>query len=238
MTEPMRRPTILLLHAFPLGGGMWDHARAALEARGWPVATPDLSGPDARSSYGETATRLLEDVAGDLVLVGASMGGHLAFELWRRAASRIRGLALCDTRATPDTAEQRASRDALIRVLEEGGVEGLATGPMATMGEPALRLMRELPADGLIATLRAMRDRPDSSDTLATIDVPVLVLTGAEDPVVRPEQARALAAALPGSRYVEIPSAGHVPALEQPEAFTAALVSFLEEAVRPRLSGP
>jgi pimeloyl-ACP methyl ester carboxylesterase len=215
------------LHAFPLGGRMWAHQQAALEAGGWTTAAPDLSGPDASPTYRETAERLLRTYEGDLIPVGASMGGHLTFELWRQAPERFPALVLTDTRATPDTPEQRQSRDRLIAVLEERGTDGLAE-TMAGMGEPGLSMLREQPAGGLVATLRSMRDRPDSTDTLAGIDVPVLVLTGAEDRVVPPELARGLVEALADARYAEIAGAGHVPAVEQPEAFTRELVAFLD----------
>lgn len=227
----MSRPTVLLLHAFPLGGRMWDAQRAALEREGWTVAAPDLSAGDARPAYAETAERLLASVDGDLVVVGASMGGHLAFELWRQARGRIRALVLADTRATPDTEEQRASRDQMIAVLRQEGVDGLSE-MMGAARHGFDELLREQPAEGLVATLQSMRDRSDSTATLATIDVPVLVLVGENDPVIPPATARELADGLADVRYVEIAGAGHVPALEQPQAFTEALLGFLREIDR------
>lgn len=210
---------------------MWEAEQTALEREGWPSAAPDLSGGDALPTYAQTARRLLSTLEGDLVPVGASMGGHLAFELWRQAHERITALVLADTRATPDTPEQRQSRDQMISLLREQGVDGLAE----TMG--AARhgfdvLMKEQPADGLIATLQSMRDRPDSTETLPTIDVPVLVVVGENDSVTPPALSKELTAALADARYVEIAGAGHVPALEQPEAFTGALLGFLGEIDR------
>ncbi|MDQ3859328.1 MAG: alpha/beta hydrolase, partial [Actinomycetota bacterium] len=99
----MSRPRVLLLHAFPLDCRMWTDTKRALEGAGWPVSAPDLPGPDAEPSLGAWADRVLASTDGRLVPVGASMGGYLAFELWRRARERIAALVLVATRAGADT---------------------------------------------------------------------------------------------------------------------------------------
>jgi 3-oxoadipate enol-lactonase len=222
----MARPTVVLLHPFPLGPQAWEPQRRALEEAGWPVATPDASGENASDSYAATAKRVLGEVDGDIVTVGASMGGHLSFELWRQAPERIKAMVLVDTRATPDTDEQKASRDSMIGLLENGGIDALAER-MSGMGEPGLSVLRARPAAGLVATLKSMRDRPDSTSTLAEIDVPVLVLNGENDPVVPPAVSKEMLEHLPNARYAEIPGAGHMPGVEKPEETNRALLEFL-----------
>jgi pimeloyl-ACP methyl ester carboxylesterase len=83
------------------------------------------------------------------------------------------------------------------------------------------------PAAGVVGALRAMRDRPDSSAVLSGIAVPTLVLCGAEDEVSPPASTRGMAERIPDARYVEVPGAGHLAPLEQPEAVTEALRVFL-----------
>lgn len=79
----------------------------------------------------------------------------------------------------------------------------------------------------MIGALRAIRDRPDSTGLLGDITVPTLVVHGAEDEVAPPLVARAMAARIPGARYVEVAGAGHLAPLEQPEQVTRALREFL-----------
>ncbi len=225
------RPTVVLLHPFPLGPKAWEPQRTALEDAGWPVAAPDVSGENASDSYEATARRILGEVDGDLITVGASMGGHLSFEVWRQAPDRIKAMVLVDTRATPDTDEQKAGRDSMIGLLEEQGIDGLAER-MSGMSEPGRSILLERPAGGLVATLKSMRDRPDSTGTLAGIDVPVLVLSGEKDPVVPPAVSKEMLEHLPNARYVEIADAGHMPGIEKPEDVNRALLEFLDSLQR------
>ena len=81
---------------------------------------------------------------------------------------------------------------------------------------------------GRTGALAAMRDRPDSTPTLGDIDVPVLVIHGADDQLIPVSEAEAMAAAVPDGRLVIIPDAGHLPNLEQPDAFNDAVIDFLE----------
>jgi pimeloyl-ACP methyl ester carboxylesterase len=232
------RPTVLLLHAFPLDARMWDGQRAALEAAGHGLVAPDLPGPDPELGFDVWARRVLGLVEGPFVPVGCSMGGYLAFELWRQAPGRIAALALVDTRATPDTPEQREARDDAIRLLGEAGGaafwDDLAPRLFAADVDPAVvararELALEQPLTGLVAAQETIRDRPDSRPTLATIDVPLLVLVGEDDGMTPPADAEAMAAAVDGARLVRVPGAGHLSPLERPDEVAEALAGFLAE---------
>jgi pimeloyl-ACP methyl ester carboxylesterase len=227
------RPTILLLHAFPLDSRMWNVQRRALEANAYEVVAPDLPGEPPDIGLDSWARRVLGEVSGRLLPVGCSIGGYLAFELWRQAPERIAALGLVDTRATPDTPEQRQGRDDTIRLLGEAGFEPFweRTAPNLFAGDdPGARaIASEQPITGLVAALETLRDRPDSRETLPTIDVPVLVVVGEEDRLTPPADAEAMVAALPDARLLRIAGAGHLTPLERPEALTEALVGFVRE---------
>ena len=229
---------VLLLHAFPLDARMWDSVRAALEEAGYETVAPDLPGPEPDASMEAWGERVLGLVEGEFVPVGVSMGGYLAFELWRRAPERIRALVLANTRATPDTPEAREARDETIRVLGESGKavfwSGLAAKLVARNAsvEGLDRIVLEQPITGLVSALEALRDRPDSRPTLATILVPVLVIAGEEDELIPVSEAEAMAAELPNARLVRVPGAGHLTPLERPEEFNRMLVEFLNEIGR------
>jgi pimeloyl-ACP methyl ester carboxylesterase len=228
--------TVLLLHAFPLDAQMWREQRAALERAGYAVAAPDLPGPVRQAGLAAWARHVLSLVEGPFVPVGCSMGGYLAFELWRQASGRIPALVLADTRAAPDTPEQRAARDETIRVLREEGFDafwaGLAPKLFAGDDPGARPLAAAQRVEDLIAAVEALRDRPDSRPTLATVDVPVLVLVGEADALTPPSDAEAMAAELPDARLVRIAGAGHLTPLERPAEFDDALLAFLAELER------
>lgn len=90
---------------------MWAAQREAVEAAGYAVSLPDLPGPEAEPTLSEWADRVLRLSDDPLVPVGSSMGGYLAFELWRHARERITALVLADTRAGGETDESRRGRD-------------------------------------------------------------------------------------------------------------------------------
>jgi 3-oxoadipate enol-lactonase len=234
----LSRPRVLLLHGFPLDCRMWSETKVALEAEGWHVSAPDLPGPEAEPNLGAWAEHVLGLAEGPLVPVGVSMGGYLAFELWRQAARRIPALVLADTRATPDTAEQRQGRDDSIRVLREEGFDrfwdGLAPKLFSTSAAPdVVAHARSLAADQetatLVSALTTLRDREDSRPTLATIDVPVLVIVGEEDTLTPPTDAAELEDGIRRARLVRIPGSGHLTPLEAPADFNEAVLAFLEE---------
>jgi 3-oxoadipate enol-lactonase len=232
------RPTAFLLHAFPLDSRMWDDLAARLDEAGYPVVAPDLPGEEPELGFDAWARRVLGLVDGPFVPVGSSMGGYLAFELWRQAPERIAALVLADTRATPDSPEQRVARDDSIRVLGEAGREAFwddlvpkifAEGADPAVVERARTIAFEQPLTGLVATQETIRDRADSRPTLSTIDAPVLVLVGEEDRLTPPADSEAMVAALPDARFSRIARAGHLAPLEQPEAVAAAVREFLQE---------
>jgi pimeloyl-ACP methyl ester carboxylesterase len=234
------RPTVLLLHAFPLDSRMWDGVAPAVAAAGFEVVAPDLRGEELELGFEAWAPHVLARVEGPFVPVGSSMGGYLAFELWRQAAERIPALALLGTRATPDSPEQRLARDDSIRLLGEAGREPFweelvprlfAEGVDPAVVARAHELTLEQPITALMAVQETIRDRADSRPTLSAIAVPVLVLVGDEDRLTPPSDSEAMTAALPDARLVRIPGAGHLAALERPDAVAAELVAFLEQAV-------
>lgn len=210
-----------------------------------PAAAPGPGGAPTPAAEGYSMEVYARDLAALLdrlgveraVLCAHSMGGYIAFEFLRRWRPRVRGLVLVNTRAEADTPEGRRAREAAIALARTGGAAAVAESMLPKMlapsAPPALRervrdIMTGTPVAGLIGALGAMRDRPDNTLLLpALAGLPTLVIAGAEDGIVSPASARAMAAAIPGARLVEIPGAAHLASLEAPEATTEALRSFL-----------
>jgi 3-oxoadipate enol-lactonase len=238
------KDVVLLLHAFPLHSGMWARQIAALEKRHRVIA-PDYRGLGKTPSSPEPSTMplLAQDVRALLQhlriervgVAGLSMGGYLAFELFRQAPSLFRGLALCDTRAGADTDEGKANREKFAQTAIEKGMAWVADEmtPKLLRKEPdpaAVKEVRSLVANGtpagVAASQRGMAARPDSEPTLAKIACPTLVVVGEEDSLTPPPESEKMAAAVKGAKLAKIARAGHLPCIENPEAFNKALAEF------------
>lgn len=231
---------LLLLHAFPLDARMWDGQVEVLEQAGYEVIAPNLPGREPEPSLARWAARILELLPGDFVPVGISMGGYLAFELWRQAPKRIPALVLADTRANADDEAGRAAREETIRRLRDDGFDAFwddlepklfSAGIPEDVVTQARSIAAGQPLESLIASVEALRDRPDSTATLADIDAPVLVLVGAEDVLTPPDAAKEIVAGVPLGRLVEIQGAGHLTPLERPEELNEELLLFLHEVL-------
>jgi pimeloyl-ACP methyl ester carboxylesterase len=242
---------LLLIHGWPHDRTLWAAQLSGLQTQARCLA-PDLRGfgdssvaePYSIDQFADDLAALLAMLAVDRAVVcGLSMGGYVALSLLRRHRSVLRGLILTSTRATADTLEAREKRTSLIDFVEARGVEALAGRQLKAMvGETtftsrpdvleALRhLMSDTPREGVIGGLRAMAERRDSTDLLDSIDIPTLVVNGAEDTFTPTAEMRALAAAIPGSRFEVIQGGGHVCPYEKPAAFNHLVGEYLASLV-------
>lgn len=244
-------PSLLFIHGWPHDRTLWSgqlsglstHARCiAPDLRGFGGST--VAGPYTMTQYADDLVALLDSLGIDRAIVcGLSMGGYVAMAMLRQHRDRVRGLILTSTRATADTPEAREKRMRLIDFVRENGLEALATRQLRAMvGEttftsrPELleslrRLMAGAPLDGVVGALQAMADRPDSTELLSKLDIPALVIGGAEDSFTPPAELGQLAALIPNARLELIATAGHVCALERPAAFDHLVAEFLETLV-------
>jgi pimeloyl-ACP methyl ester carboxylesterase len=238
---------IVFLHGFPLDSTMWapqtsalaDHFRCVtIDTRGFgeSTATP----PFTIDRYADDVVAVLDllDIETTTV-VGLSMGGYIAFALWRRAPHRVNALVLADTRAGVDTPDTRQRRHELIALAHsEGpaavverqlvGLLGKSTRERQPDVEESVRAIgQSATVDGIVGALEAMLGRHDSVPTLATIKVPTLIVVGDEDVITPPKEARAMHAAIQGSRLEVLAGAGHLSSLEQAAAFNALMREFV-----------
>jgi 3-oxoadipate enol-lactonase len=239
---------VVFLHAFPLDRSMWAPQVGALVRQARCVA-PDLRGlgqsgvapPFSMDQYADDVAGLLDTLGTEpAVVVGLSMGGYIAFAFWRRHRTKVRALVLADTRPGADTEEGREKRRRLIEVAHSRGSATVADMQLASMVGAATRerrpdvveairaMMAAAPVEGIVGALEAMMARPDSTATLATIDVPTLIVVGAEDTLTPPAEARAMHERLRGSRLEVVSEAGHICNLERPAAFNHVVSEFVE----------
>ncbi|GAB4154678.1 MAG: alpha/beta fold hydrolase [Roseiflexaceae bacterium] len=236
---------IVLLHAFPLNSAMWVPQVAEL-SQSMRVIIPDLRGfgtsqlntpPATLDTYALDIITLLNRLGLEQVTIaGLSMGGYVAFAMLRHAPQRIARLILADTRAGADSAEAKQGREANAILAEQQGVLAVGNAMLprlvAASASEALReqirtIMSYNSAAGVAAALRSMAARPDSSETIAAITVPTLIIVGSEDVLTPPSEAEAMQHLIPHSHLVVIPGAGHLANLEAPEAFNQAILDFV-----------
>ena len=227
---------VVLLHAFPMSGAMWEPQLSALQA--FRVLIPDLRGfggtPLAAPWLVEHAgADVLESFAGKAVFVGLSMGGYVALQIAAAAPERVAGLVLCDTRAEPDANENKAKRAAAIDFVRKNGVEAFL-GPFlkdAVHNQAAMPLLRSVAAkaspEAVMAALAALAARPDAVPGLSKITAPTAVLVGSQDKITPLPLSETMRSRIPGAELHLIPDAGHFSNAENPAAFNLALVSFL-----------
>ena len=165
-------------------------------------------------------------------IIGLSMGGYVAMAFADMYPGRVRSLALIDTRSGADSAEAKAGRDAMaLRLLDEGryalaeAMENGLLGPDATISARArARSMVEgCPYETIVGALGGMRDRPDRTAILRSVQVPAAVIVGEMDAVTPPQEAAAMAEVLPDASLTLVAGAGHMSPIESPEAVTEAL---------------
>lgn len=240
---------VVFLHAFPLDRSLWapqigalvDHSRCiAPDLRGFGQST--TAPPYSMDQYADDVVSLLDALGIDrAVVAGCSMGGYIAFAIWRRHRTRVRGLVLANTRAAADTEEAKVRRAALASTARSHGSSavadrqiGLLVGASTKAKNPALvesihQVLERAPVEGIVGALKAMSERPDSVSLLASIDVPTLVIAGDEDVLIPISEARAIHADIEGSRFEVLTGAGHLSNVERPAAFNHVTSEFLAQ---------
>src|SRR3981081_201658 len=240
---------VVLLHPFPASHEFWQPLAQTL-ATHYRLSLPDLRG-HGESEVGEgpaTMEKHAADIArvmdhadvGRAPLIGVSIGGYVLFEFWRKNRGRVAPPGLCNTKAPADNAETRAGRlQASNDVLERGtepffesmiprllGKTTRETRPDLVDG--ALRMMRQMSPADVAQVQRGMAERPASVETLKTINVPTLLVTGDEDISTGVNEAELMHQHIVGSQLKVIPKAGHYSPWERSDSASILLRQFLD----------
>lgn len=222
----MPAENILLLPGMMCDERLWSHQAAAMAA---PVHVADTSRAD---NIVDMAAQALAVAPPKFAMAGLSMGGILAFEVWRQAPERVTHLALLDTNAHPDKPGNRPVR------LEQ--IEAAASGKLAELAIESLKPLylaeKNRDDETLLKTIldmalsfgpqvferqtMAVMNRPDSAATLATISCPTTVICGREDAICPVSLHEFMAREIPDAELVVIDDCGHLSSMEQPAAVT------------------
>jgi pimeloyl-ACP methyl ester carboxylesterase len=240
---------VLFIHGYPLNRRMWGPQVSRLSS-GARVLAPDLRGhgesepapgPYPMETLANDCYQLLEAVGErqPAVICGLSMGGYVTLAFYRLYPERVAGLILAATRAGADSAEGKANREKAAAQAQEHGVQAIVEAMLPKMLAPKTYetnpelvarvrgIMEMTSVEGVVGALLGMRDRPDSTPSLAGITVPTLILHGSDDQIIPFKEAEAMQAAIPNAKLRLLPDAGHLLNLEQPERFNQAVENYL-----------
>jgi 3-oxoadipate enol-lactonase len=241
---PEGAPWVVFSNSLATNLSMWDEQAAALK-KDFRVLRYDHRGhgateaPDGRYNF----DLLVADVIGlfDALsiqrahFVGISMGGMTGLALAQKHPDRVASLVPCDCgpASSPASSQQWEER---IAIAQKDGMEPLVEAtakrwfpPEFVESHPAVfqnacEMIRSTPVKGFIGCAGALANY-DLRPGLPGITAPTLLIVGTKDATV--PGIKAINAAIPGSKVVELEGAGHLSNLEQPEAFTRALQQFL-----------
>lgn len=230
----MPADNLLMLPGMMCDERLW---RPQIEALDINCFVADLMSHD---DFPNMAAAVLDAAPDSFAVAGLSMGGILAFELWRQASERITHLALLDTNPHSDSADKQIMRLDQVRQVLSGQLKKLATESLkpaylAKANRDNRELLDEILAMAMNAGEEvfqrqsfALRDRTDSVATLGTITCPTTVICGAEDHICPPAYHELMAEQIPGARLVIIDNCGHLASLEQPEIVNQELQRLLQ----------
>lgn len=257
MTGRADAPAVMLIHGLGWDGTLWQRELTTLAAAGWRAVAPDLRGmgrsdkPDAPSSiplYAADLVALADALAiARFAVVGFSLGGTIALAMAEAAPTRLTA-AICACAAVVESAAGAAATEAMLARAATLGAQRFAEEQAQAIWSPSwagdhreevARFVAWRAAMDQAALARAFRSSRgfDLRPALARLSLPIRIIAADGDSFVGVEACRALAATLPDADFVAIADAGHMASLEQPAAFQAALLGFLERAWPPEPAG-
>lgn len=199
----------------------------------------------ASDTIAKMAQAALAGMPERFAIAAHSMGGRVAFEIYRAAPERVAGLALLDTayraRAAGEASErERAERMELVRIAETQGMRAMGRQWMpkivhldrltdARLIESILAMFERKSPQIYRAQINALLERPDAAPVLSTIRCPTLVLCGREDAWSPVAQHEDIASRIGGSKLKIIERCGHMAPMERPEEVTDAMDGWLRE---------
>ena len=217
----------------------WQYQQEFFRSKCQSVYVADTTRGD---SIEQIAKQVFERAPKSFALAGLSMGGIIAFEMWRQAPERISRLAVLDTNASMETVERGEARSkllqrALMGELMEVMAESLKPQYLAKQNQDnqelldtIMKMAIDLGEKVFEKQVKAVAGRADSIPTLKTISVPTLVLCGEEDSLCPVSFHEAIADQIPNAQLAVIKNCGHLSTMEQPNLVNQELELWLNAA--------
>jgi pimeloyl-ACP methyl ester carboxylesterase len=230
----MKTP-LLLLPGLLCDQALWAHQLENMN----DVADSVVTDMTRDSTMAGMAKRILDSAPERFALCGLSMGGYCALEIMRQAPERVERLALLDTSARPDTAEQTERRLEFIETVQDNNFEDVLDALLPLFILPRrqtegdfYKIIRSsattLGQEVFIRQQQAIMSRGDGREILASINCPSLILCGDQDALTPPDLHHEMAQLIPNATLNIVEDCGHLAPLERPQTTTAALKAWLE----------
>jgi 3-oxoadipate enol-lactonase len=244
--------TIIFIHAFPLCNRMWDSQVEALkndyriivyDNRSFGYSEDD-SGSLTIDTHADDLFSVIEELKiNKPVICGLSMGGYIALRALERNSSLFKAVILCDTRSLADDNAGKLKRFEQIKQIKHGGREEYVEELLKNLISPKtlngnsekqkiVGFIKEIASwqkDSAIAgALLTMAARTDTTDSLVNVNMPALIIVGADDKFTPESPSRLMNEKLKGSLLKIIPDAGHFANMENTEAFNSEVIEFLK----------
>lgn len=223
---------LVFLHGFGEDERVWTDF-LPFHTFSFPVICPAYAEWIDCATLAEYARKIVSSLplADDFILVGHSMGGYIALEIASQFPDRVKQVVMLHSTFVADTEEKKINRDRTADLLEKKGT-AFFIGPFlpnlfATVSQELIATLAEryrtLPAAGLIAATKAMRDRSDFTTFVQTSNIPFLFILGEQDALISPESI---------TRFVKksvviLPNVGHQGTYEAPKAVAEAINQFV-----------
>lgn len=249
-SESGEGPALVLLHGYPLSGALFERMRDTLDDshrvitidhRGYGNSTTPAPVEEV-STYAEDALAVLGEIGVEQAAIGGmSMGGPIVFEMYRQNPGIFSEMILIDTVAAPAGAIEAGIWNGAETALTDSGevssivpflMSKMLTGEARTAEPPVMpdylkAVIAQASLDGAIGGAQVLAGRPDSTETLKSVEVPVLVLVGIEDPVYPVAVSQGMAEMAPQGELAVIDGGSHAVVFERPDASAQAILDFL-----------
>lgn len=241
---PSDAPVVVFINSLGTDFRIWDETMARLGGE-WTTLVYDKRGhglSDLGNAQPSIATHaadlaaLLDHLAiRRTIICGLSIGGLIALQLYASRPDLVQAMILSNTAHKIGTAQSWGER---IEIAETRGIATFADGVMEKWFTPAFHsgradeltgyrnMLTRQPVAGYVAACKALASA-DLTEIAQGVSVPALCIVGDQDGSTPPALVRSLADLVPGARYEIIEGAGHIPCVEQPEAFAALVSAFI-----------
>jgi 3-oxoadipate enol-lactonase len=233
---------LVLIHGYPLDHTIWNKVVPLLEQK-FDLIIPDLQGfgesdigkiEPSMIDYARDIERLLNHLKIKKAFLGGhSMGGYVMLAFTKEFPQRVSGLAMISTQSVADSQERKKARRANAEQVEKMGIGVVLDSMVPKLSKDPLvqeyvrQVITRQKPKGIINALIAMANRPDSTELLKSLKIPVVIVHGNGDELIPIDRAREMKTDLPTASYSELVGVGHMPMIENPKAIANVLDQLL-----------
>jgi 3-oxoadipate enol-lactonase len=244
---------VIFIHGFPFDRTSWlpqydflkSHCRVVIyDIRGFGSSITDSDTQFSMEVFAKDLLAFMTALSIEKAIVCClSMGGYILMNALKLEPEKFAGVILCDTQCNADSDEARQKRTKTIEQIRLKGTKDFADNFMKGAFHESsfdhkkeeVEAIREVilntTQQTLIATVKALANRPDTCDVLKSLNVPALIICGKQDSITPPEKSEEMHRLIKNSVYKTIDGAGHLSNIDQPEVFNKIIGEFIKDVM-------